>query len=166
MFSSFVIQFIGIVAWLFLVVSYWKDKVNTILILQVISCLLFALHYYLLGAMSGLYVVLFEAIRDFIYYKSLNDRKIFFCSIPIYIFMAIYNFTGIMSMLPVAASLIDGFSLTEGKMLAVIGGIISYSIWFIYDLSCFSYAGAFSNITLIVSNIFVLTRLIENRRKV
>lgn len=165
MFCSFAIQLIGVVAWLFLVVSYWKSKVNTILILQVISCLLFALHYYLLGAMSGVYVVLFEAIRDFIYYISLNDRKIFYCSIPIYIFMAIYNFTGIMSILPAVASFIDGFSLTEGKMLAVIGGIISYSIWFIYDLSCFSYAGAFSSITLIISNVFVLVRLIENRNK-
>lgn len=165
MLCSFIVQLIGIFAWLFLIVSYWKKKVNTILMLQIISCLLFALHYYLLGALSGLYVVLFEAIRDFLYYKSKNDKKIFYCSIPIYIFMAIYHFTGIMSILPIVASFIDGFSLTGKRLIVVIGGIISYVIWFVYDLNCLSYVGAFSSSTLIISNIFVLVNLIKNRKK-
>lgn len=167
MLETFIIQFIGFVAWIFLVVSYWKKKINDVLILQVISCILFALHYYLLGAMSGLYIVLFEAIRDFTYYKSTDDLKVFYCSIPIYILIGIFNFSDIVSLLPSLASIIDGFSLTGRKLLVVIGGLVSYTIWFVYDFLCHSYAGMLTDLILIVSNIsiFVLALREKNRNR-
>ncbi|MDD5888121.1 MAG: YgjV family protein [bacterium] len=164
--SNFIIQFIGFVAWLFLVASYWRKKVNDVLILQVISCILFAIHYYLLGAMSGLYIVLFEAIRDFIYYKSDNDLKLFYCSLPIYVLIAVFCFNGIASVLPSLASLIDGFSLTGKKKFVVVGGILSYLVWIVYDFFCHSYVGMVTNFILVCSNILVLIKSFFEQKKV
>ncbi len=158
----FIIQLIGFIAWLFLVISYWRKKVNEVLLFQVISCALFALQYYLLGAMSGLYIVLFEMVRDFSYYKSDNDRKLFYYSIPLYISIAVLNFNGIISVLPSIASMIDGFSLTGKKNLIIVGGILSYLIWFIYDLAYGSYAGTLSSLILCCSNTFVLLKSFKN----
>lgn len=163
MFWNFLIQSIGVLAWLFLIVSYWMKKVNTILIFHIISCLLFALHYYLLGAFSGLYVVLFETVRDFIYYKFDKDREIFLCSLPIYFLMGYLNFNGIYSILPMCASLIDGYFLSGNKKGVIVGGIISYIIWFIYDLSSHSYAGAFFSMALVISNVFVIIKNIRSK---
>lgn len=165
MLEAFIIQLIGFVAWLFLAVSYWRKKVNDVLVLQVVSCILFAIHYYLLGAMSGLYIVLFEMIRDFTYYKSTEDLKLFSFSIPIYILIAVVNFDGIMSVLPSLASLIDGFSLTGKKSLVLLGSLLSYTVWFIYDLFCHSYAGMLTDLILIGSNILVLITLFKDRKK-
>ncbi len=163
MFSNFIIQFIGVLAWIFLIVSYWRGKVNKILIFHVISCLLFALHYYLLGAISGLYVVLFEAIRDFIYYKSDKDREIFYFSLPIYFLMGLLNFNGVYSIFPMCASLIDGYFLSGNKRGVIVGGIVSYIVWFFYDLNSNSYAGAFFSLALVISNIFVVIKNIRNK---
>lgn len=163
--EAFIIQLIGFIAWLFLVASYWRKKENDVLLLQVISCVLFALHYYLLGAMSGLYVVLFETVRDFSYYKSDDDIHLFYYSIPIYILIAIFNYDGIMSILPSLASMIDGLSLTGKKKFMVIGGLVSYTVWFIYDFLCGSYAGMLTDLILLVSNILVLLTACKERIK-
>ena len=165
MLEAFIIQLIGFVGWLFLVVSYWRKKVNDVLVLQAVSCILFAIHYYLLGAMSGLYIVLFETIRDFTYYKFNEDLKLFTFSIPIYILIAVVSFDGIMSVLPSLASLIDGFSLTGNKSLILFGSLISYAVWFIYDLFCHSYAGMLTNLILIGSNLLVLITSFKDRKK-
>lgn len=165
MLETFITQLIGFVAWLFLVVSYWRKKENDVLILHGISCIFFAFHYYLLGAMSGLYVVLFETIRDFTYYKVDDDLKYFYYSIPVYILIAIFNFDGVMSILPLLASMVDGFSLTRKKKFMVIGGLISYMFWFIYDFFCGSYAGMLTNLILLVSNVLVLVTSVKDKKK-
>lgn len=165
MFETFVIQLLGLVAWIFLALSYWRKKVNDVLILHVIACLLFVVHYYFLDGMSGVYVVLFEAIRDFVYYKSNNDLKIFYGSIPIYILIAVFSFNGFMSLLPTAASMVDGFSLANNKTIVVVGGIVSYTIWVIYDLYIGSFAGAIAGSVLVISNILVLITSHMKRRK-
>lgn len=165
MLEAFLIQLVGFVAWIFLAFSYWRKKVDDVLFLQVISCVLFVIHYYFLGGMSGLYIVLFETVRDFVYYKSDDDLKLFYYSIPIYIIIAVLNFTGIMSVLPSLASLIDGFSLANKKVIVVVGGIASYTVWLIYDIYVGSISGALTDFILIISNIFVLITSYKERRK-
>lgn len=165
MYEAFIIQLIGFVAWIFLALSYWRRKVDDVLLLQVFSCILFVIHYYLLGGMSGLYIVLFETIRDFVYYKSDDDLKLFYYSIPIYIIIGILNFSGILSILPSLASLIDGFSLANKKTIVVVGGIASYTVWLIYDLYVGSISGVITAFILIISNIFILITAYKERKR-
>ena len=54
------IQLIGLAACLMLVASYYREDTNKILVFQTIGTALYCLHYYLLGAYSGLFICFFE----------------------------------------------------------------------------------------------------------
>lgn len=152
------IQLIGLVAWLLLVASYYRKDTNKILVFQTIGTSLFCLHYFLLDAYSGLFICLFEVLRDFLYYKTDWDDNIYRWSIPIYIVFGIVTYTGIVELLPIASSLLDGYSLTKKRKIVVIGAVISYTLWVIYDIFVMSYSGALTDGLVVVSNVLILIR--------
>ena len=157
------IQFIGLVAWLFLVASYYRKDTNRILVFQIIATFLYCVHYYLLGAYSGLYICIFEVVRDYLYYKTDDDEKIYFATTPLYIFFGYASYTGIFDLLPIASSLIDGYSLTKKRDRVVFWAIVSYTSWVIYDLCVMSYSCAITDSIVAISNISILVR--EKRKK-
>lgn len=151
-------QILGFIAWLLLIYSYWKENIDKLLYFQVLSCIFYALHYYLLGATSGLVVIIFELIRDTSYYKTDKDRYLFYGSIPIYILLGVFTYDGILSLFSPIASAVDGFFLTFQKKYAVLGSFITYTLWIIYDFSCGSYVSVLTQIIIVVSNILVLIK--------
>lgn len=151
-----IVQLIGIIAWLLIVFSYYRKNTDKILYFQIISTVLWCLHYFLLGAYSGLFICVFEVIRDSLYYKTDKDDYIFLGSIPIYIIYGIISYSGIVELLPIFSSTIDGFTLTKKKKIVVFGAVISYTIWVIYDLAVKSYSGALTDGIVVLSNISIL----------
>ena len=154
--SFFIIQGIGAVAWLFLLSSYYCKNTNKILLMQICSTIFFLIHYYLLDAYSGVLICLFEVFRDYLYYKTDKDRLIFWLLIPIQFIIGIFNFHYMSDLFPILSSLIDGYTLTFKKEIVLIGAIISYLLWIIYDLSVGSYVGLIADGILILSNIGIL----------
>ena len=152
------IQLIGLAAWLMLVASYYREDTNKILVFQTIGTALYCLHYYLLGAYSGLFICFFEVVRDYLYYRTDWDDYIYKGSVPVYIIYAGISFTGIVDLLPICSSLLDGFSLTKKKNIVVIGAIISYTLWVIYDIFVMSYSGAVTDGLVVVSNVLIFIR--------
>lgn len=150
------IQLIGAIAWLFLVISYYRKNTNKILIFQIIGTLLYCLHYFLLGAYSGLFICAFETIFDLGYYKTDKDKYIYIVSIPIRIVGGLLTFGTIYDILPIMASLIDGYSLTKKKKLVVVGAVISYTLWVIYDICVMSISGAITDGIIVLSNLAIL----------
>ncbi len=150
------IQLIGVIAWLLIVISYYRKNTDKILFVQVISNVLWCLHYFLLAAWSGLFICVFEFLRDALYYKTDQDDYIFLGSVPIYIIYGILSYTTIIELLPVFSSTIDGYTLTKKKKIVVFGAIISYTLWLIYDLSSKSYSGAVTDAIVVVSNLSIL----------
>lgn len=150
------IQIIGVIAWLFLGISYYRKNTDRILAFQVIANVLFCLHYLLLGAYSGLVICSFELIRDFAYYKTDKDDNIFIGSVIVYIICSIVTYTSILDLFPYFASLLDGYFLTKNKKIVVIGAIITYTLWFIYDMYVLSYSGAITDAIIIISNLSIL----------
>lgn len=153
MFFQIIVQLFGLIGFILLVVSYWRKNIEELLIFQLASGVFYALHYYFLGAYSGLFIILFELIRDFSYYKSNLDKYIFIATIPIYIIGGILNFNGIISLFPTFASVIDGYGLANNKMSAIFLAIVSNVLWLIYDITAHSYSGVVTGIIIIVSNI-------------
>ncbi|MEE3342675.1 MAG: YgjV family protein [Bacilli bacterium] len=149
-------QIIGLIAWGLLVYSYYKKNIDEILKYQVVGGIFEVLHYFMLGAFSGLTVVILELIRDFGYYKAKNDKIIFILTIPVYFFIGYFSYNHFMDLLPVAASCVDGYALTNRKKIAVVGSIINNCLWLIYDLYCGSYVGVIAEILFIISNIYVM----------
>jgi len=150
------IQLIGLVAWLFLVLSYYRKDTNRILVFQIIATFLYCVHYYLLGAYSGLFICAFEVLADFGYYKTNWDNYIYLASIPLRIIGGLISYEIFIDTFPIIASLIDGYSLTKKKKIVVIGAIISYTLWVIYDIAVKSYSGAITDGIVAISNISIL----------
>ncbi len=154
--NFWLIQLLGIVAWLLIVLSYYRENTNKILVFQIISTVLWCLHYYFLGAYSGLFICIFEVIRDSLYYKTDSDDYIFLGSIPIYILYGFFTYSGIIELLPILSSTIDGYTLTKKKKIVVFGAVVSYTLWVIYDIAVKSYSGALTDGIVCLSNISIL----------
>lgn len=150
------IQIIGIVAWLMLILSYYRKDTNKILVFQIIGTLLYCIHYGLLGAWSGLFICAFETIFDLGYYKTDKDKYIYMVSIPIRIIGGLIGFSSFVDILPITASLTDGYTLTKKKKVVVIGAVISYTMWVIYDIFVMSYSGAITDGMIVLSNLSIL----------
>ncbi len=154
--SFIIVQLIGIIAWVLLVISYYKKDVNEILSIHIIAGCLYVFHYYFLDAYSGAIICLFEVLRDYGYYKTDLDRYIYIGSIPIYAILGFINFKSITSLLPVCSGLIDGYVLTKNKKIVVMGAIVSYIFWVIYNYSVKSYSGVITEGILVLSNLSIL----------
>lgn len=154
--NFWIIQGIGVIAWLVLLVSYYREDTDKILVFQTVATILYCVHYYLLGAYSGLFICIFEVIRDYLYYKTNLDDYIFYSSIPIYVLNGFITFTGWFDLLPALASFVDGYGLTKKRNGVVLWAIITYTAWVIYDLFVMSYSGALTDGLIVLSNLSIL----------
>lgn len=152
------VQIIGFVAWLVLVASYYREDTNRILIFQIIATVLYCIHYYLLGAYSGLFICFFEVVRDYLYYKTDWDDYIYYGSIPVYIISGFVSFTNLVDLLPIFASLSDGYFLTKKRQTVIIGAIMTYTLWVIYDIFVMSYSCAITDGLVAISNVVILIK--------
>ena len=150
------VQILGFLAWILLVLSYYRKSTNKILVFQIISTILFCLHYFLLGAYSGLLICVFEVVRDYLYYRTDKDNYMFIGSMVVYVISAIITYTSILDLFPYLASSIDGFFLTKKRKIVVFGAIVTYTLWFIYDMYARSYSGAITDGIIILSNLSIL----------
>lgn len=160
------IQLISVVAWFFIVLSYYRENTNKILVFQIIANLTFCIHYLLLVAFSRFLICGIEALCNFGYYKTDKDKYIYCISIPFRIFGEAFMVKTWIDVLPIIASLIDGYSLTRKKKLVVIGGIITYLIWVIYDLNVMSFTGAIFDGIIVSSNICIIIRMYKKNKTI
>lgn len=154
--NFWIVQGIGIIAWLVLLVSYYREDTDKILVFQTIATALYCVHYYLLGAYSGLFICVFEVIRDYLYYRTDLDHYIFVSSIPVYVANGFITFTGWYDLLPALASFIDGYGLTKKRNSVVLWAIITYTAWVIYDIFVMSYSCALTDGLVVLSNLSIL----------
>ena len=150
------VQLIAVVAWIFLFFSFYRKNTDKILVFQVIASVLYCIHYYFLGAYSGLLICFLSAIFDYAYYKTDKDKYLYIISIPLRIFCGVISYRMVIDLLPIIASLIDGYILTKDKKVVIIGSIIYYAIWVIYNIFVMSYSGAITDGLLVISNLFIL----------
>lgn len=154
--NNIFIQLIGLLAWLILFFSYYRKDTNKILIFHIIALVIYSVHYFLLGAYSGLFICIVELICDYLYYKTDKDDYIYVISIPFRILGGIISYKAIIDTLPVIASLIDGYSLTKKKEKVVFGAMIAFIFWIVYDISVGSWTCAITDILVVISNIAII----------
>lgn len=159
-------QLSGLLAWLCLLLSYYRKNTKKILFIQIISILFYLLNYLLLGAWTGLIIVVFELLRDSLYYKTDKDDLIFKLTIPFYIILAILSRNNLIELIPILASLIEGFTLTKSKKTVVPGAILVYTMWVFYDIFVKAYTGALTDGLIVLSNIFILYNMITGYKRV
>ena len=149
-------QIIGAIAWIFFLLSYYSKNLNKIIFMQIISSVLYCANYGLLGAWGGLFISGFELLKEIGYYKTDKDRYIFYFTIPIYILIAFISEKSILILIPIIASLLDGYGALKSKKLMVITGVISNALWIIYDLYYLDYIVVLTDLMLVISNLSIL----------
>ena len=159
-------QLFGILAWLTLLLSYYRKNTDKILFVQIISVIFYLLNYLFLGAWTGLIVVIFELVRDSLYYKTDKDNLLFILTIPFYIFLAYFARNDFIEFIPILASLLEGYTLTKHKKIVVPGAIIVYSMWLLYDIAVKAYTGALTDGLIVISNIYILYNMITGYKRV
>ncbi|MBR6072714.1 MAG: YgjV family protein [Bacilli bacterium] len=163
-------QITALIAWIFFMLSYHAKRENKIILLQIISGLFYSISYLLAGATTGLLISLFETIVEFFYYKSDKDKYIYIFTIPIYIAIGFLSGeSGFLVIIPIAASLIDGYGLIRNNKIMVACGIISNLMWIIYDVYYLEYITALGDLFLVISNLSIVFHGIIkyiNRKKV
>jgi len=159
-------QISGFLAWLSLLISYYRKNTNKILVFHILSIVFYLLNYLFLGAWAGIFIIALELIRDSLYYKTDKDNLIFMLTIPIYIVLFIIYRNNLIELIPIAASLFEGFTLTKKKYIVVPGALIVYSMWVAYDISVGAYTGALTDALIVFSNVGILITMIKGFKKV
>ena len=149
-------QICGIIAWILLLISYHAKRENKVIFYQILASVLYIVNYFCLGAMTGLWISFFELIKSFFYYKTDKDEYIYFFTIPVYFLILYYTGFNMVDLIAVVGSLVDGYVMLKNKKTMVIGGIISYFLWVIYDSFFLDFSGIISDGFVVVSNIIIL----------
>ncbi len=151
-------QICGIFAWILLLISYHAKRENKVIFYQILASILYIFNYFCLGAMTGLYISLFELIKSFGYYKTDKDEYIYFFTIPVYFVILYYTGFNLIDMIAIVGSLIDGYVMLKNKKTMVIGGVVSYFLWVIYDAYFLDFSGILSDGFVVISNIVILVQ--------
>ena len=150
-------QITALIAWIFFMLSYHAKRENKIILLQIISGIFYSISYFLGGATTGLLISLFETLTGILYYKSDKDKYIYLCTIPIYLLIGWFSRSdGWLVVIPLLASLIDGYGLIRNNKIMVICGTISNLLWIYYDLYFLEYITALGDFFLVISNLSII----------
>ncbi|MBE6782890.1 MAG: YgjV family protein [Ruminococcaceae bacterium] len=151
-------QIIGFIAMAIIVISYQQKSHKHILTFQMVSGLLFTVHYILLGAYTGAIMNLLGAFRSLVY---ANRGKKWASGVvwPIvfsigFLISGIFTWNGIFSIFPMIAMLMSSVVLwIEQPKINRMFSLPTSTCWLIYNIKEMSIAG-------IVTEVFVLTSII------
>lgn len=145
----FIIQLIGMIAYLILAFSYFKKSKKEILFIQIFSTVAFALHYYLLSGITATTCNLISLLIIIIVYffekkNAKNKKLLIFSTIPLLVLISLFTYENIFSIFPIVAStiLLLSFILSDENVIRI-SGVVSALCWLIYAFIYRSYVGVF-----------------------
>lgn len=159
-------QAIGLLATAFVVGSFAHKRDNHLKIWVAVGNVIFALHFFMLGAYAGMLINIiniFRATFSIKFHKS-TKMMIFFWSI--YIMTGVYIYEKPVDTLPVLASLLGTFSMfklsgIKFRLFTMLGS----SSWLIYATVFQSIGGMITETFLMVLNSSTIYRLIKDKKK-
>lgn len=160
-------QVLGIIAWIFMLLSYYKKNTKKIIYVQLLGTICYLLNYVFLGAYAGTIIIIIELIRDYLYYKKTNNKfKVFLIFLPIYLIMGYITKNNWVELVPIIASFIEAYSLTHTRKEVVAIAVLVYILWIFYDIEVLSITGAITDVIVVISNIIVIVKYLLKVRKI
>ena len=155
------IQLIGILAYLFWVLSYYRKSVKDILIFQTVANFIYGIHYLLLGALSGAYSSVISIIKNIVFLKYKGNKTVLAVIFAIlYIIVAYLFYEGFHSLFPMFANCIFlVFLLKDDKFKLLVGEMICALIWLTYGIFINSYATIITEIIAFISSVIQLRKI-------
>jgi len=160
------IQLIGLLAFCIVVLSFYKKNPTIILIYQITSNFAYAVHYFLLGGISGAISNAIGIIRNLTFIKVKNNRLFaVIIFILLYLITTIIFYENIYSIFPMIGNSSYLICMMRGdRKSLLIGGILSSSLWVLYSIFVLSYVGIVTETILIISNVIQLIRVKSNQK--
>lgn len=156
------IQFIGLIGYTILGLSYFKKSKREILLLEIIAYIMFTVHYYLLSGITGAICNLVGLIAlIFIYFFDKFKKMLALFFVILLIIINIVTFQNIYSIFPMIAStiVILSFLMTENDVRKI--GIVAAICWLIYAIVYKSYIAIIFEVLTLIS---VIVAFIKNRK--
>ena len=150
---------------------YQQKTGQRLLVFKLISDVLWALHYLLLGGYSGAAIASIGIIRESIFlhqkYKWAQSRLWLLLFVALALGAAVLTWQSPMSILPTVASLLSVFGFWRNK--PILSKILAFPIslcMLTYDIYVWSYMGiANEAFTLISATVAVILLIVRSRRK-
>ena len=161
-------QIVGGIGYFLLSVSYYKKNKKDILFIQILSYIMFVLHYYSLGGITGSICNLLGLLGFLIIYflEDKYKKKTFIFILPIIIAIVVISllkFENIYSIFPIFGSISVLISFLEKNVHTIrIIGVFSAICWLVYAIYCDSYVAIIFEILLLLST---FVSVIKNNRK-
>ena len=134
-----------------LLFSFWKKKRKQILFFQILDSTFDILQYFLLGAYTGSLISLLGMACAFTFTKT-NNRLFQALFLLLYMLVSIMTFNGLISIIPLIASLVYTIVTWNKKERNIrLFSIIVFLLWFIYDILVKAYVSSITDIILIIS---------------
>ena len=130
-------QVFGLIALVFIVISFQKNNKKKLLNLQILASLSYGIQYLLLSAYSGAIVNIVCIIRNYIFSKYEKKIPLYWLIVILIAMLSISVFTydGVHSILPALAMGLYSCALYSGKLKAIrIADVITCLILIVYSL--------------------------------
>ena len=155
-------QAIGVVAMAVVILSYQCKRNKSLFLMQTASTLIWAVHFLMLGAYTGLIMNLISSVRCFVMYnrgKKWADSKI---TLALLIIMVLggsaIGFSFPMSLISVAGMIISVLSMwtNDSRKIRLFQLFAVSPLWLAYD----TFAGAQPSIAGIITELFTMASII------
>lgn len=163
-------QAVGLVALVFAMISYQMKTQKGIVLIQIVSCSFFAIHFLMLGAYTGALMNLIAAVRSVVFANK--DKKwgksnwwIVFFSLVCIVAVG-FTWEGPLSLMPMAGMVLTSIAWgIEKASLVRLISLPSSPLWIIYNVICGSTAGVVTEVFVMISIITAMIRLDLPKKK-
>lgn len=165
------VQVLGYAALILAIISFQKNTPKGMIVFQLLANILFTVHFFMLGAITGAALNMMSAVRSVIYYNSDKKWAAHPVWIPVFSIIAIAiglcSWNGWQSILPVLGTLFYtiGFKMKTAKLVRAIS-LPSSPCWMIYNALNHSYAGIITESYVIISIIVGMLRFDIRERNI
>ena len=170
MINTLLVQGIGAIGYSTLAFSYYKEKKEQILFMQIIAYIFFTIHYYLLNGITGAIcnlIGLVALVTIYVFEKYNLGNKLFIsitCMLAVFL-INIITFQNFFSIFPIIASIIVIISFLDNneKNIRVIG-VIAAVCWLIYAIAYKSYVAIVFEVLTLVGVFIALLKKNNNKK--
>lgn len=161
-------QLVGILAIVVSLLVFQLNRRSRMLIVQICSCLLWTIHFMLLGAYTGSAINFLTGVRNAAYYRlgKRRDGRVPLVFAGLFVAATIITWQGMHSMLPLIAILVGTLAFWQISPRRIrLLSLIAPPLWISYNLVVGSYAGIVADSLALVSMLVGIYRFDLKKHK-
>lgn len=150
----FIAQLFGFIGLVLLVIPYMFNSRKFILKMQIAASIVFGIHYFMIGAITGSVSQVLNVVRSFVYLKEQKKWQLYIF-IVLYVIIGLFTWKGLVSILAIIGSILStiGYFMKDTRLIRIFSLLQGIS-WLAYCILSRSLGGTISE------SIFVIVVLV------